>query len=617
MPADPSAESGTRAAPGAWRRYVQMLRPQTGRVLLAAMFMAGLAAATALYAYLCGPLLKMLFIGGTEAPGAGPLPVPDEAPFQLDPSTWSRELVLWALPLLLVAAAALKGLCDLAQRSIMGRVSLALIADLRRDVFGRLLERSPAATADERHGDLLARLITDVARAEEAARAFAEGALRDALQVIGLLVLILWLDFRLALVALAILPLSAATVGALGRAVRRASASAQNALGDLSAAAGESLRNLRAVKALGIESHEVRRVDAASSEYTRQAARAVTLRAAHPAVTELLGGVGLAAVIGWASARIAAGTLTPEAFVSLFAAALLLYQPTKALSRLHGTMQAGAAALARVTALTDVPGEPPDRARVTPPPQCQGTLAWDNVVLRRGDRTVLQGATLEVRPGEVVALVGATGAGKTSMLDLALRFVEPDSGRITLDGNDVRDLPRRWLRRQIAVVHQEPLLFRATIAANVAYGEESPDPQRVQACLRSAGLGALLARLPEGGDTLVGEGGATLSGGERQRVSIARALYRDARVVLLDEATSALDADAEDAVRQQLRTLAKDRAVLLVTHRLSTARVADRIAVLEDGAIQEQGSHAALVESNGLYARLWTLQHGAGTDARS
>jgi subfamily B ATP-binding cassette protein MsbA len=608
-----TAPAKDTSAPARALRLVELLRPERGRIAAAALCMIGLAAATALYAWLCGPLLKFLFLGAET-----PL-LPEEllrVLRLLRPGlelTARRETLRFALPALLVGAALVKGLCDLGQRTIMGAVGLRLVARLRARIFDRLLAQPPAFLADRREGDLLALLVGDVVRVEEAATALAEAVLRDSVQVVVLAGMVVWLDPALALVTALVVPLAGVTLGGVGRAVRRAALAGQHALGDLAATAGESLRNLRAVKSLGGEAHAAARVAAVSDGYTARALGALRWRAVGPALMELLGGAGLAAVIGWATARIAAGTLAPEAFVSLFAGVLLLYQPVKSLTRVHAATQAGAAALDRIAPLFDAPGEPPDRPGARPPTGAEHgavALAWDAVRLARGGRPVLRGVHLALQPGEIVALVGASGAGKTTMVDLALRLLEPDSGTVRLAGHDVAGLPRAWLRRRVAVVPQEPLLLRGTIAFNVAYPDEHPDRARVEAAARAAGVESFAAGLDTGLDTLVGEGGATLSGGERQRVAVARALYRDAGVLLLDEATSALDAAAEEGIRRTLRGLAGRCTLLVVAHRLSTARVADRIAVLHEGAIHEEGTPDDLAARGGLYAGLAALQEG-------
>jgi ABC-type multidrug transport system fused ATPase/permease subunit len=384
---------------------------------------------------------------------------------------------------------------------------------------------------------------------------------------------------------------------------------------DVSSRVQETLTAIRAVQAFAREPLERERFERQAAASLHANLHLTLLQTGSQMVVSLLMAVGTAAVIWLAGRRALQGVLTPGDVVLLAAYLVMLYKPLETLAYTAVAVQGAAAGARRVLALLDVQPDVTDApGAVTLPGRPSGGLAFERVTFAyRSGRPALRDVSLVVRPGEVVAIVGASGAGKTTLASLVVRFYDPQAGRITLDGHDLRALALRSLRENVALVLQDPIVFGASIRENIAYGRPAATGAEVERAARAANAHEFVAALPEGYDTVVGERGVTLSGGQRQRLSIARAFVKDAPVLILDEPTSALDADNERAILDALARLMKGRTTLIIAHRLSTIRHADRILVLEDGAVAEQGTHGELLARRRVYARLYALQDAAVT----
>ncbi|CAM9776002.1 unnamed protein product [Phaeothamnion confervicola] len=479
-------------------------------------------------------------------------------------------------------------------------------------MFDRMI-RLPAAFFDERSsGALMSKIAYDVAGVTAAATSVVTVLVRDSLAVIGLLAWLMYINWKLTLVALAVGPLVSLVVKLFSKRLRAMSRGAQEAMGNLSHVLQETIECHKVVKVFGGQDYE-----AARFEKANQQLRGFNMRQTVPAaltvpVTQILAAMALAIIIYIGLRESIAQRATIGEFVSFVTAMLMLLSPLKHLTELSAPLQRGLAAAESVFGLIDEPVEA-DRGSVVLK-RAQGHVTFERVSFTYATRNepALNNIDFSVAPGETVALVGGSGGGKTTLANLMPRFYAPSSGRITLDGNDLQDLTLDSLRGNIALVSQDVVLFNDTIAANIAYGRlAGTNREAIVAAAEAAHAMDFIRQTPQGLDTMIGENGMRLSGGQRQRLAIARALLKDAPVLILDEATSALDSESERQVQAALEVLMQGRTTLVIAHRLSTIEHADRILVLERGEIVESGRHVDLLAAGGTYARLYTTQYAA------
>ena len=586
-------------------RFGLYARGQTSRLVLAFSAMAILGLATGAYAWLVGPALRFLLTGGAE--GMAGIPGLHHV---------DRAQALYVLPGLLVLLALVKGLSYLAQFYFMGQFGQRTTAALRRSLFDALLAQSPAQLGNRLRGDLLSRFSADV-RAVETAAIYTVGSyVRDGLQVLVLLAVALAADWRLALLALAAVPIAVLPVSALTRAVLRRTREGQARLGTLAGQAQELLSGIRTVQAYGAEDAEIRRFSSRAYLHARALSRAAWARSAVPALTEVLAAGAVSAALAWAGT--VAG-VPPERLVSLLAALLLLYQPAKDLGRTTQFATQAAAAGERLFEVLDTVHPVADAGGARPAPPLSRGISLSGVEVRYGDRPALRGLDLMLPVGKVTALVGPSGGGKSTIVSLLLRFVRPSEGTLLWDGEDVDGYTAASLRAQTALVTQDPLLFSGSIRDNLLLARPSASQADAQRALVLAHAEGFVRALPQGLETLLGEAGAGLSGGQRQRLALARALLRGAALLVLDEATSNLDPESEREIQAALRDVLVGRTALVVAHRLETVTEAHCIHVVDGGQVVERGTHGELLAQGGAYARLWALQHQAqdGTGRRS
>jgi len=491
-----------------------------------------------------------------------------------------------------------------------------VIFDLRRDVYRRL-QRLPVAWFDQRaSGDLMTRVLEDVNAVERFLIDGAEQGTVAVLSLVGVTALLLWSDPLLGAVALVPVPMLA--LGALWYSLTahrryRAQRQAGAAMGAL---LQDNLQGIRQIKSFGREVHEEARFEAVADDLRRGTLGVMRVWALyHPAMT-LAAALGTVLVLWVGGRQVLAGSLTLGALVKFLGYLSMLYDPVGRLHTLNQMLSAARASGERVLDVLDA--APEDQSRPSPVPlgwRARGAVTYDDVSASyAGDRPALRGVTLSAAPGERVALVGPTGAGKSTLVNLLSRFYEMSDGRIRVDGHDLRDLPLSVLRAQIGVVSQEPFLFNGTLLENIRYGAPEASMAAVEAAVRVANCGEFIARLPEGFATRVGERGIRLSVGEKQRVSIARALLKDAPILVLDEATASVDTATERMIQQALERLLAGRTSFVIAHRLGTVRHADQILVLDRGQIVERGRHEDLVLAGGMYARLIRAQRVVSDD---
>jgi ATP-binding cassette, subfamily B, bacterial MsbA len=558
-----------------------------GAIALAFLFMGIAAGSTALRAWLMEPVLDRIFI--------------------------AREgSLLFLLGGAALVLALLKGLADYGQTVLMSRIGQRVISDVQNALFARLIRADLAYFNAHPSGTLISRFTGDVWLLRNAAANVLAGMGRDAVTVVFLVAVMFYQDWGLALISFAAFPLAIRPIVRIGRRMRSVSANTQAEMGQLTTLLNQTFQGARHVKAYGMEAYEERRASALFERIYKLVDRANRTRFRAAPMMEALGGAAIAVVILYGGHQVISGARTPGAFFSFITALLLAYQPMKALAILNASLQEGLAAAQRVFDILDIEPNIQDRPGARPLSIEGGEVRFEDVRFGYRPGTVaLDGISFTVPAGSTVALVGRSGAGKSTVLNLIPRFYEVDMGRVAIDGQDVREVTLASLRASMALVSQEVSLFDDTVRANIAYGRFGASQEDIEAAAAAAAADGFIRELPEGYDTLVGEHGIRLSGGQRQRLAIARAMLKDAPILLLDEATSALDSESERHVQAALRRLMRGRTTIVIAHRLSTIIGADSICVLDRGRIVETGKHAQLLARNGIYARLYETQFAA------
>jgi subfamily B ATP-binding cassette protein MsbA len=518
---------------------------------------------------------------------------------------------LWAIPVVIFALALMRMVSSFAGEYGAAWLSSRVQANLRETMFARIM-RLPNGYFDQSStGTTLSRVAFDAAQVAQAGLTVVNVAVRDSVQTIGYLATLFIVDWQLAVFCLGLLPLVAGIVIFAGRRMRHLSQSAQSAMGDLTNVLDESISGQRVVKIFGGQKYEQGRFDDVVKLNRQLAVKHAATSALNSGIIMLLIGITLSSVIYVALLRNQAGALSPGGFVAFLTALMAMQSPIKNLTKINEPMQRGLAAAGSVFGLIDTEAEADKGSKTLE--RAEGRLALDDVSFSYSSadpdaRPALDHVSLDIAAGETVALVGSSGSGKTTLASLLPRFYDVASGSIRLDGVDLREYTMASLRKQIALVSQDVVLFNDTLAANIAYGDPQPSPQRIEEAARAAHAHEFITRMPAGYQTQVGENGLRLSGGQRQRLAIARAIYKNAPILILDEATSALDTESERLVQAALEVLMQGRTTVVIAHRLSTIENADRIVVMDGGRVAEAGSHDALLAHGGIYARLYQTQ---------
>ncbi|WP_064698885.1 lipid A export permease/ATP-binding protein MsbA [Halomonas caseinilytica] len=514
---------------------------------------------------------------------------------------------LW-LPLFVVGMFAFRGLGTFLGTFFMSHVARNLVHALRCDVFNHMLHLPGRFFDAHSSGHLISRVTYHVEQVTGAATKAITILLREGLFVIGLVVYLLWTNWMLTLLFLAVTPLIGGVVSYASKRFRRISRRIQRSMGDVTHVASEALSGYRVVRTHGAEAYEKARFAEASEVNRRQSMKEALTKATSTPVIQLLVALALAVLVWLAMSPALMADMTPGEFVAFITAASLMAKPVRQLTEINATVQKGIAAAAELFGLLEE--EPEEDEGDREPGRLEGRVRFEGVRFAYGEDQpeVLKGIDLEVSPGEMIAIVGRSGSGKSTLVGLLPRFYHPTAGRILIDDVPLESYRLAPLRRCIALVSQQVTLFNASIAANIAYGVEQADPAAIEAAARAAHAHEFIEKLPEGYDTVVGENGVMLSGGQRQRLAIARAIFKDAPLLVLDEATSALDTESERYIQAALEEVCRDRTTFVIAHRLSTIERADRILVMEAGEIVEQGSHDELLARDGAYAALHRLQ---------
>ena len=526
-----------------------------------------------------------------------------------DPAETAVPTYLWGLIAIIGLAAAIRSVSLYGMTLANNTGVQRAIVDIQADQFDSLTDGDFARLSADRSGGFVSRFINDVNALREAGLRLANNLTKGVLTVIGVFITMLIMDWKLTLVLLIIYPIAFGPVIALGNRVRKRSKQAQKQVGEVTSLLSESFQSARVVKAYGLEEYQKDRARKSFVERSRLFLKVLSDKAAVDPILEITGGLALVGILALTAWRIAQGDTSLGNFVGVIGAVAVAAPELRALGTLNAVAQEGGAAADRVFEILDAEPIIQDRADAVVLSRVRGGIEFRNVYFSYPDGSpALKGLSFSANPGETVALVGPSGAGKSTIFNLLLRLYDPLSGSVAVDGNDIRAFTGDSLRKSTALVAQEALLFDDTIAANIGLGRIGANRAEVKEAAKAANAHDFILAMPGGYDAPAGEMGRNLSGGQRQRIALARAILRQAPILLLDEATSALDAESEAKVQAALADFAKDRTTLVIAHRLSTVRAADRIIVIEDGKAVEEGSHAELMASGGAYKRLVELQ---------
>jgi subfamily B ATP-binding cassette protein MsbA len=568
-----------------YRRLFAYVRPYRHRLLLSMLCGLLVSGTTALSALLVKPVLDDIFVARD-----------------------TTKLLLFPLAIVMLYVG--RGLFRYGHSYLMQSIGQRVIRDIRNHLFTHLL-CMPLSYFHQHHtGTLISRVTNDIMLMQQAVSSTVHDLLRQGLTMLVLVGVVFYRDWFLATFAVLVLPLAGIPIIVLGRTLRRLSRQAQESMGQLSGLLEEVLSGVKIVKGFDREAYEGERFRQRNTAFYHVTMRVVRTAELNSPMMEFLAALGVAAVVFYGGRQVITGASTPGTFFSFLTALLMLYEPLRKLSRVNSTLQGALAAASRVFAVIDTLSERTHEAGRPTLPAIRHTLVFHEVSMgyRPTSPLVLHGINLRVEAGEIVALVGVSGAGKTSLVDLIPRFYEPTSGHITIDDVDIRHVSLASLRAQIGIVSQDIILFDETVRQNILYGHLEADDNQVVEAARAAYAHDFIMRMPQGYETIIGERGVRLSGGEKQRIAIARALLKNSPILILDEATSSLDSESEQMVQYALENLMKDRTTFVIAHRLSTVQHADKIVVLHAGTIVEIGCHDTLLTRGGHYRRLYEKQ---------
>lgn len=560
------------------REYV---RPHLGIFMIALLFMLVSAAMTGVMAKMMEPVIDQIFTQGKK-----------------------EYLMPVAVAILVVFL--VRGLATYGQTVLMSKIGQLMVSNIQRTMFGHLIYADLAFFHIEQSGRLISRFVTDTQLIRTAILESLTGFGKNAFTLIVLLGVMFYQDMRLSVITLVVFPTTAFLVARLSKRLRSVSRNAQVETGQLTAVLGQALQGNKHVKAYGMESFEQARISTVIERIYDLMYKSFKVAGRATPVSEMLSGLTIVAIIVYGGQQVIAGESTAGKLFSFITAFMLAYEPMKRLARLNNTVQSGLAAVERMYTLLDTKPQIDNRPDAIELHTQSPVVKVEDISFTYADGTqAINGLSLEAPAGKTVALVGASGSGKSTLLNLLPRFYDVTGGRITIDGHDIRGVTLQSLRANMALVSQEVAIFNDSVRDNIAYGTPGATDDQIIAAAKAAAAHDFIADLPQGYDTVVGENGVKLSGGQRQRISIARAFLRNAPILLLDEATSALDSQSERLIQSAIEDLQKDKTTIVVAHRLSTIINADRIYVMSNGKVVEQGTHSSLLAQNGAYAMLY------------
>jgi ATP-binding cassette, subfamily B, bacterial MsbA len=592
------------------RRLAGLIRPYTPRFLAAIVLMAIVGACEAIIALLIRPVFDHVL---EPAHSTAPM-VLFKLPFH-GPAITLQEFMpggihdAWTMvAIAIVAVTLIKGLSGYFATYSINFVGQSVVRDLRNLLYAKVTAQSMAFFSANPTGRLISTVTNDIERVQDAVSHVAANFLKQSFTLIGLLAVIFYVDWRLALVSLIMVPFVIFPSANIGRYIRASSRKSQDNMSDLANILQETFTGIRVVKAFGMENFERSKFRAATHRLLKVNLRWVRAHAVTSPLMELLGAITVSGLLLYARNEILHHAQTTGGFLAFLYALIKMYEPIKRLTGVNNGFQLAVGASERVFDILDVNAEVVEKPHAVELPPFEREIAFEDVDFSYSELPVLQNVNLRIRKGEVVAIVGSSGAGKTTLANLIPRFFDVTGGRILFDGSDLRNVRLASLRAQVGIVTQETVLFNDTVFNNISYGQSSVNLRAVEEASRAALAHEFIMEMPEGYNTMIGERGQRLSGGERQRIAIARALLKNSPILILDEATSALDTESELLVQTALMNLMAGRTVLVIAHRLSTVRRADRIVVLDRGAVSEIGTHHDLVTRGGIYQKLHNLQ---------
>ncbi len=569
--------------------YLRLLKfayPYKTKLIIAMIFMSLCSGAQSLSAYLVKPVLDSIF-------------------FEKDMTK------LYIMPGLVIILFLVKGTFEYVQGYFMGYVGQRVVTDIRNLVFYNM-QKQPLSFFDKTPtGSNISRIVNDVSLVQNTVSDSVAAVLKDAFTIIGLVIVAFRMEWKLTLIAFLILPFSIYPIVVFGKKLRKIGLNIQQYLARLTSFLHETITGQRIVKAFSMEGYENKRFTEENETLFRISMKRTKIRALSHPVMEVIGGVAVGVVIWYGGREVILGNSTPGTFFAFMASLIMLYEPIKKINKENHNVQQGLAASQRVFEIIDREPEVLEKPGASELEKVEGVIEFNNVSFRYDEKMILNNVNLTIEKNEVIAVVGKSGAGKTTLVNLIPRFYDITHGLIRVDGVDIRDVTLDSLRRNVALVTQDVILFNDTIRSNIAYGVE-PDEQQLFEASRMAFAHDFILKLPKGYDTIVGEKGIRLSGGQKQRIAIARALYKNAPILILDEATSSLDAQSEIEVQKALENLMKGRTTIIIAHRLSTIINAHRIIVIDKGMIVQEGNHTTLIEQEGPYRKLYEIQFREG-----
>ncbi len=569
---------------GTISRLLQYVKPYKSWLVISMVCMVIVASMAGAQAYLVKPLLDEIF-------------------FNKDGT------MLKLVPLVIMGVFLVKGLFSYSYNYLLQKVGQSIIRDLRNLLYSHIQSLPLSFFQKKPTGELISRILSDVNLIQGAVSNVLVGILKDTCQVIFLIGVIFYQDWRMASIAMISLPLVIYPIVNFGRRHRRLSRGSQQTTAQVSNILYETITGNRIVKAFSMEKYEVSRFAKTLDELFAIVMRNTRIGAISSPLMEVLGGVGISLVVWYGGSQVIADKSTPGTFFSFLTALIMIYQPIKGVSAINNSLQQGIAAAERVFDVLDIQSDVAEKKDAIELPLIKDAIEFTNARFQYDkDTEVLKGINLKVKAGEVLAVVGTSGGGKSTLVNLIPRFYDVSSGSLTIDGTDIRDVTFKSLRDQVGVVTQQTILFNDTVRNNIAYGSLDASEEQIKDAARAAHALGFIQNMPKGFDTVIGESGARLSGGERQRVSIARAILKNAPILILDEATSSLDTESEHEVQQAIENLVQSRTTIVIAHRLSTIRNADRIVVIQAGEIVEEGTHDTLLPLGGVYKMLHDMQ---------
>lgn len=566
-----------------FKRLLHYSRPYWWRITISAVASMLVGGMDGAFAYMTGPLLKQMFSERNQG-------------------------LLQLLPFVVIGIFLLRGVGRYVNEYFIRTAGQLAVQDIRNDVYRNNMFLGLRFFNNNPIGVLMSRVLNDVTIMQEGVANVITGLFRDGFGALFLLGVVFYLNWQLAIIAFLVIPLTIYPAQKIGRRIKNLSRESQGKMGDISSILQETFSGIKVIKAFGLEQREIGKFEAKNQDYYRYLRKSIKYEGLSTPIMEVLTSLGIAGVIWFGGYQVITGTMTPDAFLSFIAAMILLYNPIKRLSGTYNNLQRSIGAAERVFVIIDEQREIVDRPQAVSIGRAQGLVEFRGVSFRYNEDNVLQNISLQAAKGEVIALVGPSGGGKTTLVSLIPRFYDVTGGSVLIDGQDVRSVKLRDLLAQIALVDQETTLFNDTIANNIRYGNTNATDIEVEAAALAGFAHDFIMAMPEGYETNIGDRGVRLSGGQRQRLCIARAILKNAPILILDEATSALDTESEHMVQQAINNLMTNRTTFVIAHRLSTILHADKIVVLNRGEIAETGNHSQLLQQNGLYRKLHDMQ---------